>query len=205
MEVVRKTRKGNFKGLYPVEYRSWKAMKARCYAPCHKDSKYQLNGIQVCKEWKESFPTFLQDMGMRPTPTHSLDRRDNLGPYSPTNCRWATPLEQSSNRGEFNIEVTYKGRTQTLKAWCLELEVPYDRTQGRMQDYAYLSFEDAIQDDPFGYLIEYQGKSQTLPQWSKELGIPLRVLYDRHHQQWETTRMFEQPVRKSPTKKTLTQ
>jgi DNA invertase Pin-like site-specific DNA recombinase len=36
-------------------------------------------------------------MGDRPSPQHSVDRRNNAGDYTPDNCRWATKAEQAQN------------------------------------------------------------------------------------------------------------
>jgi transposase len=37
-------------------------------------------------------------MGPPPTPKHQLDRKNNEGPYSKDNCRWATVTKQAENR-----------------------------------------------------------------------------------------------------------
>lgn len=40
----------------------------------------------------------MKDMGEKPSPRHSLDRIDVNGDYEPSNCRWATQLQQVLNR-----------------------------------------------------------------------------------------------------------
>jgi hypothetical protein len=40
----------------------------------------------------------LAELGHRPTPKHSLDRKENGGHYEPGNLRWATAQEQNRNR-----------------------------------------------------------------------------------------------------------
>lgn len=94
-----------------AEYRSWSHMIARCDNPslnCWRN--YGGRGISVCQRWRDSFQAFLMDMGMRPSPKHSLDRYpDKNGDYEPGNCRWATMTEQLQNQRR-NRLVPYLGR-----------------------------------------------------------------------------------------------
>lgn len=74
-------------------------MKKRCYTPSSPAyGRYGGRGIQVCKEWLESFQAFYRDMGPRPSSKHSLNRVDNDGHYSKSNCEWTTATKQANNR-----------------------------------------------------------------------------------------------------------
>ena len=102
------------------EFETWNSMRKRCLRKENSNYKnYGGRGIYVCKRWLNSFANFYADMGPKP-PNAQLDRINNDGPYSPTNCRWVTPRQNANNRGN-NRRLTYKGVTKTLAEWSAGL------------------------------------------------------------------------------------
>lgn len=76
----------------------WADMKQRCRNAKHRAYKwYGARGVGVCDRWL-NFQNFYEDMGQRPSDSHSLDRIDPHGNYEPGNCRWATAAQQQQNR-----------------------------------------------------------------------------------------------------------
>lgn len=117
---------------------TWRGMIARCYNPKHKAYKwYGARGIGVCDRWRTSCADFVKDMGPKPTRRHSIDRINNDGDYEPSNCVWATPKQQASNRkyrgGKYQRFLTHDGRTQSLTQWAKEIGITHVRLHRRMQ------------------------------------------------------------------------
>lgn len=95
-------------------FKSWDSMKQRCANPVSPDYyKYGERGITVCDRWIHSFDNFLEDMGERPK-GRTLDRIDNDGNYEKSNCRWATTVEQLSNRRN-TVRIYYQGSMKTIR------------------------------------------------------------------------------------------
>lgn len=84
-------------GRETPEYKAWKNMRRRCENPNHPRYKdWGGRGIKVCERWHD-FRNFYADMGPKPGPEFSLDRKNNNGNYEPENCRWATRSQQQRN------------------------------------------------------------------------------------------------------------
>lgn len=103
------------------EYKIWIVMRARCINDKNWQYKdYGGRGITVCDRWINSVENFISDMGLRPTKQHSIDRIDVNGNYEPSNCRWATPKEQSLNRRN-NVFFTFNGLKRCVTDWARDL------------------------------------------------------------------------------------
>jgi hypothetical protein len=100
-------------------YDVYLAMRQRCLNPnCPSFRNYGARGITICESWLRGFDAFFADMGHAPVGLQ-LERRDNEGSYSPENCYWATPKQQSSNT-RCNHKVTVGAVTKTVAEWAAE-------------------------------------------------------------------------------------
>lgn len=81
------------------EYKVWQGMKGRCHNPSHIDyNQYGEKGVTVCDRWRDSFEAFLQDMGCRPSDSHTIERVNVYEGYYPENCIWLEREEQAANK-----------------------------------------------------------------------------------------------------------
>src|ERR1700743_836023 len=114
----------SIKGKETSEYRSWSALIKRCTNPSHERyCDYGGKGVLVCDRWRDSFANFLQDMGLKPSPAHTLDRfPQKEGNYEPGNCRWATTKEQNRNR-KSNVYLEFEGERLVKVDWAKRLGI----------------------------------------------------------------------------------
>ena len=105
------------------EWQTWTYMRSRCNSPSNAQyPRYGGRGIKVCARWEESYNNFLEDIGRKPTPTHSIERIDVNGNYEPGNCKWATPREQARNRSN-NVKLELNGVWLCARDWAEKIGV----------------------------------------------------------------------------------
>jgi len=129
------------------EWHIWNHAKQRCVNPRDKNyAEYGERGITMCERWLHSPGNFFEDMGPRPTPQHTLERRNNRLGYSPENCEWATRSTQTRNRRVTNM-LTYNGKTLPLVEWADRLGMSRETLYSRVRRYGW-STEDALSIPP---------------------------------------------------------
>lgn len=137
-EVVRAAVKHGHarRNAHSVELMAWRNMQNRCYRKeTHNFDSYGGRGIVVCARWlgRDGFVRFLADVGMRPSPRHSIDRYPNTnGNYEPGNVRWATLRQQAQNKRDTTL-VEVNGRSVPLIALTRTVGVSYWRTYSRLR------------------------------------------------------------------------
>ena len=126
--LKRKHTDGSLKGVakHPLYQTFWN-MHRRCEQTSDRSfHRYGGRGITVCERWTGpgGVENFIKDMGERPSRKHSLERRDNDGPYSPENCYWATSKQQRANqRPRASLDVLYRfGLREPLQELSVLLE-----------------------------------------------------------------------------------
>jgi len=105
------------------EYKTWCGIIKRVENINSGDYKdYGGRGIKISKIWRKDFRNFLNDMGKRPSPRHSIERINNNGNYCKSNCKWADDNEQSRNKRN-NILIMRGNRVMIFQDWVNKLGI----------------------------------------------------------------------------------
>jgi hypothetical protein len=116
-KILGKPPKGHRTWTTTAEYCAWSALKNRALNQNDPNWKnYGGRGIGVSPEWANSFAAFFNDMGVRPSADHSLERKDNDRGYCKDNCTWATRKEQAANRRS-SVKITLFDVTFIIEEW----------------------------------------------------------------------------------------
>lgn len=184
--------------LYPV----WRRMIYRCYAKSGpRYAEWGGRGIRVDDLFLENFYAFVDEIGPRPTPAHSIDRIDNAGNYAPGNIRWSLPREQTLNSSQV-VMLTYNGKTQCLKDWADELGFSYKCITKRWQSGKTVeeillppSKKPDKTPEPRGWVDN--GKWLSIEEVSKKYSLPKKTLVRRYEHGWDLERSITQNIRQT--------
>ena len=106
----------------------WRNMRYRCENLNSTNAdRYAKRGIEICKEWSNSFEAFAEwALANGYSDELTIDRIDNNGDYEPNNCHWVTVKEQGSNKRN-NVWLTHNGETHILSEWARITNQPKSR------------------------------------------------------------------------------
>lgn len=158
---------------------AWQVMHRRCKETTHRDfPRYGGRGIRVCPQWT-TFEQFLRDMGLPPSPTHWLGRRDTSKHYTPENTIWTERAPQM-NRRQFCRKVIVEGKTLTAAEAARLAGQPSRNTVLRRWEAGF-----SLENPKLAKLyrrsmwITHQGETLPLPEWARRLGLSSSVLWQR--------------------------
>lgn len=99
-------------------YRTWISMIERCRRTSTKCyHRYGGRGISVCDEWKDYRVFEAWSLSNGYANNLFIDRIDNDGNYEPSNCRWATLLENAGHTSKTHA-ITVDGETHCAAEWA---------------------------------------------------------------------------------------
>ena len=117
-------------------YKIYTHIKGRCFSTTHDNyHNYGGRGITICDEWLDKDNGFMNFYNWAMENGYSddltIDRIDVNGNYEPSNCRWATRLEQANNKRN-STYVTYKNETHTITEWARKMGFNYGTLKSRL-------------------------------------------------------------------------
>lgn len=170
-------------------YHVWQGMKKRCY---NKNDKsfylYGERGISVCPEWKNEFLNFYNwSIKNGYTEGLTIDRINPNGNYEPSNCRWATPKQQSNNKrnNSFIIHNGHKYSSYDLSLMCNLTQKEITRLIREGRDFNYIVTHTPINTKT---LITFKNETHSILEWAQILSIKKGTLKSRLKRGWTIER-----------------
>lgn len=158
-------------------YGTWKAMMDRCYNPLCKDyADYGARGIQVCDEW-QTITGFIAGMGEKQK-GQSIDRVDENGDYTPSNCRWTDAMGQGEHKRN-NARVSHRGTTKHIASVWRGSGIKESTLYNRLK--TGLSADEASSKPVREYsaTLVIDGVEKTLVEWARVAGVTRRTIRNR--------------------------
>jgi len=116
-------------------------------------------------------------MGERPSHDHSIDRINVNGNYEPSNCRWATKMEQSRNTRK-NVKVEMNGIIKCISEWAKEYNIPQSTLLRRYRKYGNLEIAVKVKNN-CRKIVEIEGEFISWKSAEVKLGFRRGALQNR--------------------------
>lgn len=135
-------------------------MKQRCNNPNSTSYKnYGARGITYCVEWND-FWKYVEDVGIRPSNKHSLDRIDVNKGYTKQNVRWVLWEYQTRNRRD-TLHITFCEITFTGAEWARIMECSEKAMVDRWKKYGCIGKREKLVKG-IGSVRKSKGKYQSV-------------------------------------------
>jgi hypothetical protein len=159
---------------------AWRVMKRRCLEPGFKSfPRYGGAGIKICPQWLASFENFLKDVGLPPSPTHWLARKDTSAHYTPENTIWTERAPQM-NRRQFCRKLVVQGETITAaQAARLPGKVCRETLVRRWERGLGADQAHIPRIDKRSTWLTHQGETLPIPEWTRRLNLGRTVIAKR--------------------------
>lgn len=168
--------------------KAFNGIQQRCTNPnCHSYSVYGGRGIEL--RFRDVDHLY-QEVGPRPSPSHSIDRINTEGHYEPGNVKWSTPVEQQRNRRNNVVE-----GGKCLAQLAEEAGLPYGVVRIRYSKGE--RGDDLLRPlSPHQKPLVFNGKLMQQGEVAAALGISKGAMSERISS-WPESRWFE-PARAKP-------
>jgi len=132
-------------------------------------------------------------MGSKPAPDYTIERNDVDGPYSLSNCRWATRDEQAKNKRDTRY-VEFRGHTFPLVDWSRIMHIDRDTLASRLE--AGQSPAEALENplECEDEILTLDGEAMPMSAWAARLGLERTALHSRIAAGWSIRRALTQDV-----------
>lgn len=162
-------------------------------------ANYGGRGITVDPRWHD-LKHFIVDMERDFKPGLTLDRIDNDGGYSKSNCRWATVAQQVSNK-RTNHWIEFNGEHLILSDWARRLGMDSSLLRSRLKHGwpVEKAFTAPVgtgrgKSAALAHWVTFKGETRSLADWSRHLGILYTVLVTRIRRGWSVEDALTRPV-----------
>ena len=137
--------------------------------------------VKAGKGW--TFDEFMEEVGLMPTPTSAITRKDASKPWGPGNVKWLFQ-SNSEKTSPSAIIIKFRGKEMSMSSWGKEIGIGKSAVSQRISKLGW-SVERALTTPSVPNterrvrLITWNGQTMSVRSWSLKLNIPYSVLLQR--------------------------